>query len=254
MNGKIGMRALSALFAVLLVSAGVVPVMACEPGTPCGDAKQDMQKTDLSGLKKYEAVASALNLNNVRKLSEIPRSKDLSVIIENAEAFSLEKELEDGSINHITAVVLPVESVIEKDDFIQTSNIVAVWSGDNARVLKYTSTYQNKSLYKLTFTRIGSNGDVLEDIIVDGGSFVEGMPEQLFTAEEDDYWDCVKMCIIGDCLCAVLGIPCPPGIPICDICVTLLAPCYYMPSLYTCAPAAVCLGVEAAWCMGYCMT
>jgi hypothetical protein len=211
MNGTIGMRALSALFAVLLVSVGVVPVVACEPGMPCGDARQDLQKTDLSGLEKYEAVVSTLNLDDVRKLSEIPRSEDLSMIVDNAETFSLEKKLEDGSINHITAVVLPVESVIEKDDFIQTSNIVAVWDGDNARVLKYTSTYQNGSLYKVTFTRISSNGDVLEEVIVDGGSFVEGMPEQLFAAEEDDYWDCVKMCIIGDCLCAILGIPCPPG-------------------------------------------
>ncbi|MEG3054656.1 MAG: hypothetical protein RQM90_00235 [Methanoculleus sp.] len=53
MNGTIGMRALSALFAVLLVSVGVVPVVACEPGMPCGDARQDLQKTDLSGLEKY---------------------------------------------------------------------------------------------------------------------------------------------------------------------------------------------------------
>jgi len=30
------MRALSALLAVLLVSVGVVPAMACEPGTVCG--------------------------------------------------------------------------------------------------------------------------------------------------------------------------------------------------------------------------
>ncbi|HIH85448.1 MAG TPA: hypothetical protein HA342_00985 [Methanoculleus sp.] len=36
MNGNIGMLALSALLAVLLVSVGVVPAMACEPGTVCG--------------------------------------------------------------------------------------------------------------------------------------------------------------------------------------------------------------------------
>lgn len=92
MNGTIGMRALSALFAVLLVSVGVVPVVACEPGMPCGDARQDLQKTDLSGLEKYEAVVSTLNLDDVRKLSEIPRSEDLSMIVDNAETFSLEKK------------------------------------------------------------------------------------------------------------------------------------------------------------------
>jgi len=36
MNENVGMRALSALLAVLLVSVGVVPAMACEPGTVCG--------------------------------------------------------------------------------------------------------------------------------------------------------------------------------------------------------------------------
>lgn len=44
MNGNIGMRALSTLFAVLLVSVAMVPAMACEPGTPCGDAELDLQK------------------------------------------------------------------------------------------------------------------------------------------------------------------------------------------------------------------
>jgi len=248
------MRALSALFAVLLVSVGVVPVMACEPGTPCGDAKQDMQKTDLSGLEKYEAVASALNLNDVQKLSGSPHSEDLSMIVDNARAFSLEKKLEDGSVKEVTAVVLPIESVIEKDGSIQASNVIAVWDSDNARVLQYTSTYQDKSLYKLTFSIVDVNGNVLEGVIVNGGSLVEGMPEQFFAAEEDDYWDCVIGCVIGDCLCAVLGIPCPPGIPICDICVTLLTPCYYIMTPYTCAPAALCMGVELAWCMGgYCL-
>ena len=253
MNRNIGMRALSALLAVLLVSVGVVPVMACEPGTPCGDAKQDMQKTDLSGLEKYEAVASALNLDDVRKLSEIPRSEDLSKIVENAETFSLDKELEDGSINHMTAVVLPVESVIEKGGSVQISNVVAVWDSDNTRVLKYTNTYQNGPLYKLTFARIGSNGDVLEEIIVDGGSLVEGMPEQFITtAEDDDYWPCVGECIIGDCICAIVGTTCP-GLPLCDVCVILLRPCAALPSAVSCAPAAACLGIEVAWCMGQCM-
>jgi hypothetical protein len=252
MKQNIGTRALSVLLAVMLVSVVMVPAMACEPGTPCSDVKQKVGQTDLSGLEKYEAVAFALNLNDVRKLSDIPRSEDLSMIVDNAKAFSLEKKAEDGSVNQITAVVLPVESVIENKGSVQTSNVVAVWDSNKSRVLKYTSTYQNKSLYKLTFSRIDSNGDVLEEVIVDGGVLVEGMPEQFFTAEDDGYWDCVAACIIGDCLCAILGIPCP-GLPICDVCVTLLTPCYYMPSPYTCAPAAICMGLELAWCMGSCL-
>ena len=249
MNGKIGMRALSALLAVLLVSAGVVPVMACEPGTPCGDAREDLQKTDLLGLEKYEAVASALNLNDVQKLSEIPRSEDLSMIVDNAKAFSFEKELEDGSINHATAVVLPIESVIEKDDFIQTSNIVAVWDGDNARVLKYTCIFQEKSLYTLEFSIIDVNGDLVKETIIDEGSFIKETSEHLFATEEDpDYWQRVVYCITLNCACALAGIPCP-GISVCEICIVLLQPCVVFMTPYTCAPAVACLGVEIAACM-----
>jgi len=253
MKMKFRTRLLSVLLALLLVSVVMVPAMACVPGTSCGDVKQKMGQTDLSGLEKYEAVASALNQNDVRKLSGIPRSEDLSMIVDNAKAFSLEKKYDNGSVKQITAVVLPVESIIDNGDSIQTSNVIAVWDNDGARVLKYTSTYQDKSLNKLTFSRIDSNGDVLEEFIIDGGALAEGMPEQFFATEEDGYWDCVSSCIIGDCLCAILGIPCPPGIPICDICVALLTPCYYMPSPYTCAPAGVCMGVELVWCMGTCL-
>jgi hypothetical protein len=44
MNEIIGLWAFSTLLAVMLVSVGVVPVVACEPGTPCGDAIEDLQK------------------------------------------------------------------------------------------------------------------------------------------------------------------------------------------------------------------
>ncbi|MGE4374330.1 MAG: hypothetical protein AB7D01_01265 [Methanoculleus sp.] len=249
MNGNIGMRALSALFAVLLVSMGVVPAMACEPGTPCGDAREDLQKTDLSGLEKYEAVASALNLDDVKKLSDISRSEDFSMIVDNAKAFSFEKELEDGSIKHATAVVLPIESVIEKDGLVQTSNIVAVWDGDNARVLKYTCIFQEKSLYTLDFSIIDVNGDVVKETIIDEGSFIKETSEHLFATEEDpDYWQRVVYCITLNCACALAGIPCP-GISVCEICIVLLQPCVVFMTPYTCAPAVACLGVEIAACM-----
>lgn len=253
MNGNIGMRALSALFAVLLVSVGVVPVMACEPGTPCGDARQDLQKTDLLGLEKYEAVASALNLNDVQKLSEIPRSEDLSMIVDNAEAFSFEKKLEDGTVREINAVVLPIESLVEKDGSVQTSNVAAVWDSDNTRVLKSTYIFQNKSLHKLTFSIIDANGDVLEEVIVNDGLFVEKMPEQLFaTAEDPSYWECVGACVAIDCACALAGIPCP-GLPICDICATLLPACVYVPTVITCGLFVGCFGVETTACMVSCL-
>ncbi|KUK68398.1 MAG: Uncharacterized protein XE11_2466 [Methanomicrobiales archaeon 53_19] len=253
MNGNIGMRALSALFAVLLVSVGVVPAMACEPGTPCSDVKQGMQKTDLSGLEKYEAVAFALNLDDVKKLSDISRSEDFGLIVDNAQAFSFEKKLEDGSINHITAVVLPIESIVEKDGSVQTSNVAAIWDSDTNRVLKSTYIFQNKSLYKLTFSIIDANGDVLEEVIVDEGSFVERMPGQLFaTAEDPSYWECIAACVAIDCACALAGIPCP-GLPICDFCVTLLPACVYVPTVITCGAVVACFGLEATSCMVSCL-
>ena len=249
MNGNIGMRALSTLFAVLLVSVAMVPAMACEPGTPCGDAELDLQKTNLSGLEKYEVVASALNLNEVQKLSEIPRSEDLSMIVDNAKAFSFEKELEDGSIKHATAVVLPIESVIEKDGLVQTSNIVAVWDDDNARVLKYTCIFQEKSLYTLEFSIIDANGNMVTETIIDEGSFIQKTSEHLFVTDEDpDYWQRVVYCITLNCARVRAGIPWP-GVSVCEICIVLLQPCVALMTPYTCAPAVACLGVEIAACM-----
>lgn len=253
MKKNIGMRIFSLLLVISLVSMMTLPVMASESGTSCSAVEQKAGQTNLSGLEKYEAVVSALNKNDVRNLSVMPGSEDLSMIVNNAEAFTLEKKLEDGSVKKITAVVLPVESVIEKDGSVQISNVVAVWDSNKTRVLKYTSTYQNKSLYRLTFSRIGNDKNVIEAVIVNNGTLVDGMPGQFFVAEDDDYWGCVAGCIIGDCICAIAGVPCPPGIPICDACVAVLSPCYYIPSPYTCAPAAICMGVELAWCMSTCL-
>jgi len=248
-----GIRVFSVLLAVMLVSAVVMPVMACVPGTSCDNAEQDIKKTELSGLKKYESVASALNLNDVRKLSEIPRSEDMGKIVENAEAFSFEKQLEDGTVKEITAVVLPIESVVGKNGSAQLSNVVAVWDSDNTRVLKSTYTFQDKSLNKLTFSIIDSNGDVLEEVIIDDGSFVEGMPEHLFgTAEDPSYWECVAGCFAVDCACAIGGIACP-GPPICDVCIILVEACVALPNPYTCGAAVICFGADVTWCMVSCL-
>jgi len=84
MNGKIGMRALSVLLAMLLVSAGVVPVMACnplEPGNCTGysftessgvvdDSNIVVNSDELTGDVKNAAIAQALSDTAVQHLRD----------------------------------------------------------------------------------------------------------------------------------------------------------------------------------------
>ena len=84
MNGNIGMRALSALFAVLLVSAGVVPAMACKPLEPgtctdysftgskgiADDSNIVVSSDELTGDAKNAAIAQALSETAVQRLRD----------------------------------------------------------------------------------------------------------------------------------------------------------------------------------------
>jgi hypothetical protein len=66
-------------------------------------------------------------------------------------------------------------------------------------------------------------------------------------------WACVGACIAIDCACAYAGIFCP-GPPICDFCLPLCSLCIAAPTLITCLPCLVCLGVLAAYCTWECCT
>ncbi len=84
MNGNIGMRACSVLLAVLLVSVGVVPAMACEPLEPgtcpgcsfiesdgvADDSNTVVSSDELAGDMKNAAIAQALSDTAVQRLRD----------------------------------------------------------------------------------------------------------------------------------------------------------------------------------------
>jgi hypothetical protein len=118
-----------------------------------------------------------------------------------------------------------------------------------AKAMKYTFIYSQGKTKELTFTMTGENNELINARIISDGLVVEELPAGL----RGGYWDCVKDCVIGDCLCAILNLPCPPDTPgICFVCVAVCTTCYYVPNAYSCGGCAVCLGVDLAICMWVC--
>ena len=233
----------------------VTPAMACPAGTPCGSTASGVEKKEITGMEKYEKIAFALNLKDVQKLSGSPSATDLKQIEDGAKVYSIEKTLEDGSADYVTGVILPVEVIAEDNISVQISNVFVIWSGEKpAQVMSATQIFEDKTLKELTLNRVGDDGEILNTQVVDNGAIIGDTNADFFTTNtEDGYWTCVANELIDDCLCSVLGIVCPPGTPsICDVCLTLLTPCYYMPSIPTCSPAALCMGLEIAVVMAKC--
>jgi len=255
LNSKI--RKISGLFMIMLVVGMILvtPAMACPAGTPCDFTASGIEKNEITGMEKYENIAFALNLKDVQKLSGSPSATDLKQIEDGAKVYSLEKTLEDGSVDYVTGVILPVEVIAEDNISVQISNVFVIWSDEKpAQVMSSTQIFEDKTLKELTLSRVSDDGEILNTQIVSKGAIIGDANADFFTTStKDGYWTCVGNEIIDDCLCSVLGIVCPPGTPsICDVCLTLLTPCYYMPSILTCSPAALCMGLEIAVVMAQC--
>ncbi|MCX9012045.1 MAG: hypothetical protein OIN66_13105 [Candidatus Methanoperedens sp.] len=230
----------------------------CSTCTACGLNKSNIERAELKGIEKKSAIISALNLPEVQALKTASMENDIASTIDTANAMILEKKLEDGSIKKATSVILPA-GVIDREAAVEISNIVIIWDAEKTRAMRYTNTVSKKDgSTEFRFTVIGENNKLIEARITktknaDGTvNVIKDIPNE-FTTTAESYWDCVVNCIIEECLCAVLGDICPPGTPsICDACAIICQPCYWVKTQITCAPCALCLGVDLAYCMWHC--
>jgi len=234
---------------MMLLAVSAVPAMAC----PCEEGSKELiEKAGIIGIEKYGVVTTALNLDEVKALTEISQSKDSQPLIDSARAFLLTRKMEDGSIESATTVILPVETVAINNDSVKSSNVVVVWAGGKTKVVKCTGIYSQSKIKDLTLTIIGENDEPISAKLISDGSLAKEVPAE-FAALDGGYWECMAECLIGDCLCAVMGITCPPGTPsICDICAIICAPCLSVPCALTCTPCAGCLCIEIASCAWKC--
>lgn len=263
-----GMLILMASLVVPVVSAQAEPPISnkiesgssgkCSTCTACSVNKSDMKTSEIKGIEKKNAVIIALNLPEVQALKTASMENDIASTIDTAKAMTLEKKLENGSIKKSTSVILPA-GVVDREATIEISNIVTIWDNEKTRALRYTNTVNKKDgSTELKFTVIGENNKLIEaritkTINANGTvNVVKNIPNE-FTTTAESYWDCVINCIIGECLCAVLGDICPPGTPsICDACAIICQPCYWVQTQVTCAPCALCLGIDLVYCMWQC--
>ncbi|MEA1894692.1 MAG: hypothetical protein U9N36_05730 [Euryarchaeota archaeon] len=238
-----------AIILMVLLAVSAVPAMAC----PCEEGNKELiEKAGIIGIEKYGVVAAALNLDEVKVLTEISQPKDSQPLIDSARAFLLTRKMEDGSIESATTVILPVETVAINNESVKSSNVVVVWAGGKTKVVKCTGIYSQSKIKDLTLTIIGENNKPIRANLISDGSLAKEVPAE-FTALDGGYWECMAECLIGDCLCAVMGITCPPGTPsICDICAIICAPCLSVPCALTCTPCAGCLCIEIASCAWKC--
>lgn len=230
----------------------------CSTCTACGLNKSNIERAELKGIEKKNAIISALNLPEVQALKTASMEEDIASIIDTANAMTLEKKLENGSIKKATSVILSA-GVVDREAAVEISNIVTVWDAEKTRAMRYTNTVSKKDgSTEFKFTVIGENNKLIEaritkTINADGTvNVVKDIPNE-FTTLADGYWDCVIDCVIGECLCAVLGDICPPTTPsICDVCAIICQPCYWVRTVLTCAPCATCLGIDLVYCMYIC--
>jgi len=107
-----------AIVLMVLLAVSAVPAMAC----PCEEGDKELiEKAGIIGIEKYGVVATALNLDEVKALTEISQSKDSQPLIDGARAFLLTRKMEDGSIESATTVILPVETVAINNDSVKSS-------------------------------------------------------------------------------------------------------------------------------------
>ena len=153
MKGMKTRRVLGVVIAMMvLLAVSAVPAMAC----PCEEGSKELiKKAGIIGIEKYGVVATALNLDEVKALTEISQSKDLQPLIDSARAFLLTRKMEDGSIESATTVILPVETVAINNDSVKSSNVVVVWAGGKTKVVKCTGIYSQSKIKDLTLTIIG---------------------------------------------------------------------------------------------------
>lgn len=258
LNSKV--RKISGLFMMMLIVGMtlVTPVLACPAGKPCAGEKNLTSAgfSKLTGTDKDNAISSALNLKDVKTLSNNQSVESLETNIDYAEVYSLEKKEADGSIDYTIAAVLPVE-ISSKDKEIKNKFVVAVWdngniTSENTKVMSYSATIKDGNLSELNFEIVGDDGKILNEPLVSNGSLVEDTKGEL-TESLSPYWQCVIDGISGDCLGFFLGGVGPDNLPaVCDLCVALFAPCHTIPSVYTCGPFAACMGVVLAGTMYGC--
>jgi hypothetical protein len=240
---------------LLLLAVSVAPAIAADAAT-CSATRQNLNKTDLTGIEKNAAISVALNNKDVGILSDNLKSADLQNIYDNARASSMEKRGTDGSVIYLTSVVLPTGVVSQKDGFVEISNVVALWDDKTSKVMRYTLHYEGKILRDMTFSRVGDKGEILSSVVYQDGKFVSERTGGFYSTDSlESYWGCVSYCIGTGCICGLTGVPCPPGTaPGCGICYSLCSGCVASGGIIVelCYLCGLCLGVDLGYCMGYC--
>lgn len=108
MKTRNGMRIISVLMTLLLVSAMAMPAMACEPATTCGNESIVGKSVQLTGEERDNTLDMALKNSQVKKLQKQLIADGFTQ--KEIKAYVVPVQSEDGSVVEIQVAAIGFES------------------------------------------------------------------------------------------------------------------------------------------------